>query len=49
MIGVILKVTGLIPLESFENSIIKYFTDKGKAKFNDANVRALRVGYNSVN
>lgn len=49
MIGVILNVTGLIPLESFENSIIKYFTDKGKAKFNDANVRALRVGYNSVN
>ncbi|MCI2061587.1 MAG: 2-oxoacid:acceptor oxidoreductase family protein [Eubacteriaceae bacterium] len=48
MIGVILKKTGLLTLEQFEASIIKYFTDKGKEKFNDANIAALRVGYNSV-
>ena len=48
MIGVILKKTGIISVDAFEDSIVKYFTEHGKAKFNEGNVRALRVGYDSV-
>ncbi|MEE3362280.1 MAG: 2-oxoacid:acceptor oxidoreductase family protein [Anaerovoracaceae bacterium] len=48
MIGAILKKTGLLTYEQFESSLIKYFTDKGKEKFNDANVAALKAGYESV-
>lgn len=48
MIGAILKKTGIIDLDAFETSLVDYFTDHGKAKFNDANIRALRIGYDSV-
>lgn len=48
MIGAILKKTGIVDIDDFENSLIDYFTKKGKAKFNDGNVRALRMGYDSV-
>lgn len=48
MIGAILKVTKMLTLEQFESSIIKYFTDKGKEKFNDANIAALKTGYESI-
>lgn len=48
MIGAILKKTNIITLDAFEKSLVEYFTDHGKAKFNEGNVRALQIGYNSV-
>lgn len=48
MIGAVLKKTNIISVDDFEESIVQYFTDKGKEKFNDGNVRALRIGYDSV-
>lgn len=48
MMGALVKATGLLTKEQFEQSLIKYFSDKGKGKFNDVNVAAMLEGYNSI-
>ncbi len=48
MIGALLKATGLFTLESYESAMDQYFTEKGKAKFNELNRKALEAGYESV-
>lgn len=46
MIGAALKETEFLTFVQFEEAMNKYFTEKGKAKFNDLNVAALTEGYN---
>ena len=41
----LIKHTGIMTLEGCGEAINKYFTEHGKAKFNDANQRALKIGY----
>ncbi len=48
MIGAIIKKTGIMTFEGCSEAIDKYFTEHGKAKFNEANQRALKIGYESV-
>ena len=45
MIGALVKHTGIMTLEGCGAAIEKYFTEHGKAKFNEANQRALKIGY----
>ena len=45
MIGALVKHTGIMTLEGCGEAINKYFTEHGKAKFNDANQAALKIGY----
>ena len=45
MIGALVKHTGIMTLEGCGEAINKYFTEHGKAKFNEANQRALKIGY----
>ena len=47
MIGKLIKETGIMTIEECDKAIEKYFTDHGKAKFNDANKAALQAGYDS--
>lgn len=49
MLGAITKATGMFQYDECEQSMCKYFADKGKEKFNDANRLALKTGYDSVN
>lgn len=48
MIGAVLKKTGILTFDEYNNAMTKYFTDKGKAKFNDLNTAALKAGYDSI-
>lgn len=48
MLGAVLKATQILPLEAFESSMVKFFDDKGKGKFNHLNVSSLHSGYNEV-
>lgn len=45
MIGALVKHTGIMTLEGCGAAIDKFFTEHGKAKFNEANQRALKLGY----
>lgn len=45
MIGALIKRTGIMTFEGCSDAIEKYFTEHGKAKFNDANQAALKIGY----
>ena len=45
MIGALVKHTGIMTLEGCGAAIDKFFTEHGKAKFNEANQRALKIGY----
>ena len=45
MIGALIKRTGIMTFEGCSDAIEKYFTEHGKAKFNDANHAALKIGY----
>lgn len=45
MIGALVKKTGIMTLEGCGAAIEKYFTEHGKAKFNEANQAALKIGY----
>ena len=46
MIGALIKKTGIMTFEGCSDAIEKYFTEHGKAKFNEANQAALKIGYN---
>lgn len=48
MIGAVLKSTGILSLEEYDEAMKDYFTSHGKGKFNDANSQALKLGYGSV-
>ena len=45
MIGKLIKETGIMTIEECDKAIEKYFTDHGKAKFNEASKAALLAGY----
>ena len=47
MIGALIKKTGIMSFEGCDKAIEKYFTEHGKAKFDEANRAALKVGYES--
>ncbi len=48
LIGAVLKKTGILSFENYNTAMEKYFTDKGKAKFNPLNSAALKIGYDSI-
>ena len=48
MLGAVMKKCGLFDIEYTEQRMCKFFADKGKGKFNEANVAALRKGYDAV-
>ena len=48
MLGAVVKKCGLFDLEYTERRMCKFFEDKGKGKFNEANVAALRKGFDAV-
>lgn len=48
MIGAVLKSTGILSLDEYDDAMKAYFTGHGKGKFNDANCRALMYGYESA-
>jgi 2-oxoglutarate ferredoxin oxidoreductase subunit gamma len=48
MLGAVLKATKFLDFDQFKEGMNKYFSDKGKAKFNDLNVAALLEGYKNI-
>lgn len=48
MTGAVIKKCGLFSEEYAEERMCRFFEDKGKGKFNDANIAALRLGFTSV-
>lgn len=48
LVGAVLKKTGFLTYEQYRDAMNRYFTDKGKAKFNELNEKALLAGYNSL-
>lgn len=49
MLGSMIKKTGLFEIELFEKTMCQYFEEKGKAKFNQNNKKALMAGYEVFN
>lgn len=47
-IGAFVRMTGAFSQENAEQTIRQFFEDKGKGKYNDANIAAFRAGYNAV-
>lgn len=47
-VAVVLKELGIFDEEYAEKTMCKFFEDKGKAKFNPLNVKALRAGFEAV-
>ncbi len=47
-LGAYLKASGAIPLEAAKSAMARILEETGKAKFIDANNRALEEGYNAV-
>lgn len=48
MIGAVLQATGILPLAEYDEAMSAYFSAHGKGKFNEANSRALKLGYESA-
>lgn len=48
MIGAVLKKTAVLTFDEYNDAMTKYFTDKGKEKFNSLNTAALKAGYDSI-
>ncbi|POP32538.1 ferredoxin [Lactonifactor longoviformis] len=48
MVGAVVKKCGLFTEAYAEESMCKFFAGKGKGRFNDANVAALRLGFAAV-
>ena len=48
MLGAVIKKMGLFDESYAEQAMCKMFADKGKAKFNEANVLAMRTGFEAV-
>ena len=48
MMGAVIKKLGLFDLEYTEQRMCKFFEDKGKGKYNAANVAALHKGFEVV-
>ncbi len=46
MLGVIIKETGLFPMDEFEKAMCDYFEHEGKGKYNEKNVEVLHSGFN---
>jgi len=47
-LGAYLKASGAVPLETTQRTMARMLEETGKAKFIDANARALEEGYNAV-
>ena len=45
MLGYLCKKSGLFTGDEFEASMCEYFEESGKGRFNEANVKAFRAGY----
>jgi 2-oxoglutarate ferredoxin oxidoreductase subunit gamma len=48
MAGAVIKKCNLFSEEYAEKRMCEFFTEKGKGKFNDLNVAALRLGFDAV-
>ena len=48
MLGAVIKKMGIFDEDYAEQAMCKMFADKGEAKFNDANVLAMRAGFDAV-
>ncbi len=48
MLGAVLKAIPMLPVADFEEAIRKFFADRGKSAFHEANRNALYEGYNSL-
>ena len=48
MLGAVIKKTGIFEEEFAEQAMCKMFEEKGKGKFNAANIAALRKGFDAV-
>ena len=48
MLGAVVKKCGLFDLDYTEQRMCKFFEDKGKGKYNAANIAALRKGFDAV-
>ncbi len=48
MLGAVIKKMGLFDETYAERAMCKMFADKGKGSFNEANVLAMRTGFNAV-
>ena len=47
LIGAVVKKSGIMTFDECSKAITKYFTEHGKAKFNEGNQVALKVGYDA--
>lgn len=48
MLGAVMKLTEMFSKEEAEATMCRFFEEKGKSKYNDANVAAFRLGYDAV-
>ena len=48
MLGAVIKYCNLFDQEVSTETMCKFFEDKGKGKYNEANIRALKAGFDAV-